>query len=40
MPSFPAGFAIFGEFFTIWNYIIKYQADDDGAGTAPAPGRE
>jgi hypothetical protein len=31
MPSFPAGFAIFGEFFTIWNYIIKYQADDDGA---------
>ena len=23
MPSFPAGSAIFGEFFTIWNYIIK-----------------
>jgi len=23
MPSFPAGSAIFGVFFTIWNYIIK-----------------
>jgi hypothetical protein len=30
MPSFPAGSAIFGEFFTVWNYIIKYQADGDG----------
>ena len=24
IPSFPAGSAIFGEFFTIWNYIIKF----------------
>ena len=24
MPSFPAGSAIFGGFFTIWNYIIKF----------------
>jgi SAM-dependent methyltransferase len=24
MPSFPAGSAIFGEFFTIWDYIIKF----------------
>jgi hypothetical protein len=36
MPSFPAGSAIFGEFFTIWNYIIKYQSDGDWVRTTPA----
>ena len=37
MPSFPAGSAIFGGFFTIWNYIIKYQTAVGRARTALVP---
>jgi hypothetical protein len=37
MPSFPAGSAIFGVFFTIWNYIIKYWTTVGRARAALVP---
>ena len=40
MPSFPAGSAIFGEFFTIWNYIIKFSEPYGRHLTRPDVARE